>query len=154
MTSICSRISCYLEMLPWMTFRAKRMVVQGNRLLWFWLGVDILRYQRKCTGLGKRVVPRLRESRLLIPSGREFTQPKDNSFAQPSTVAPTKYESMDSMPIWLHRILLQHIFTAKSWYFSRKLSWIKISCQPQNRTHGHESFIGEVTELYIFHIVK
>ena len=37
------------------------------------------------TGLGKRVVLRLRESRLLTPSGRgrEFTHPRDHSFAQP-----------------------------------------------------------------------
>ena len=33
--------------------------------------------------MGKIVVPRLRESRLLTPSGREFTQPRARSFAQP-----------------------------------------------------------------------
>ena len=38
-----------------------------------------------CTGLGERVGPRLRESRLPTPSGRggEFTQPRARSFAQP-----------------------------------------------------------------------
>ena len=39
------------------------------------------------TGLGKRVGPGLRESRLLTPSGHggEFTQPRGHSFAQPCT---------------------------------------------------------------------
>ena len=37
-------------------------------------------------GIGKRVVPMLRESRLPLAAGRgEFTQPRDHSFAQPCT---------------------------------------------------------------------
>ena len=47
---------------------------------------EYLAFPLLCTGLGKRVVPRLRESRLLAPSGRgrEFTQPRDHSFAERS----------------------------------------------------------------------
>ena len=41
----------------------------------------------KCvfTGLGKGVVPRLPESRLLTSLGRKFTQPRDHSFPHPCT---------------------------------------------------------------------
>ena len=38
-----------------------------------------------CTELGKRVVPRLRESHLLTPAGREFTQPRDVKIAPESS---------------------------------------------------------------------
>ena len=52
----------------------------------------------RSTGLGKRVVPRLRE---LAPHGQEtgFTQPRDHSFAQPCT----KHEF--SILFWLRKAL-------------------------------------------------
>ena len=50
---------------------------------------------RRYTGLGKRVVPRLCESRLLtlslsLVAGHEFMQPRDHSLAQPCKLISNK----------------------------------------------------------------
>ena len=50
-----------------------------------WSGYELPSPPPITTEVGERVVPRLRESRLMTPSGHggEFTQPRDYSFAHP-----------------------------------------------------------------------
>ena len=79
-----------------------------------------------CTGIGQKVVPRLRESRILAPSGSrggEITQPRAHLIAD---LCPSEMHLMPSEGTWRLETSLFSQREEKQW---KKATWQQITSQ-------------------------